>query len=255
MEFIGFQVATTLLERAFRETYCLELTDVIRNVALSVGSYRHALSKTIPLATKVAWAQREDEIRRSEPGITRSRFLFNMSRSSYHKEWGYAYQAPGLWSRILAFILKLVPKIGPLRALKFHMPTPEVERMFMQSFNVAVTHYRDRLNSVASSSLVLPDINFDTGDQVRPAVYNMVDKTYADLIERLAKKKFAGVDDTAERPRARLLCESAIAVRHQEGRKEMAASPSRPGRAAIGRRTGTTGQVGLRSAEMNYAYF
>jgi hypothetical protein len=194
-EFIGFQVATTLLERAFRETYCLELTDVIRNVALSVGSYRHALSKTIPLATKVAWAQRQEEIRRSEPGITRSRFLFNMSRSSYHKEWGYAYQAPGLWSRILAFILKLVPKIGPLRALKFHMPTPEVERVFMQSFNVAVAHYRDRLSSVSNSSLTLPDINFDTGDQVRPAVYRLVDKTYADLIERLAKKKFAGVDE------------------------------------------------------------
>src|SRR6185312_6210317 len=139
---------------------------------------------------------RKDEIRRSEPGITRSRFLFNMSRSSYHKEWGYAYQAPGLWSRILAFLLKLIPKIGPLRALKFHMPTPEVERVFMQSFNIAVTHYGDRLTSVSHSSLTLPDINFDTGAQVRPAVYGLADKTYADLIEHLAKKKFAGVDES-----------------------------------------------------------
>jgi hypothetical protein len=143
----------------------------------------------------VAWAQRKDEIRRSEPGMTRSRFLFNMSRSSYHREFGYAYQSPGLWSRILAFLLKLIPKVGPLRALKFHMPTPEVERVFMQSFNIAVTHYRDRLTSVAGSNLTLPDINFDTGAQVRPAVYGLADETYADLIERLAKKNFAGVDE------------------------------------------------------------
>lgn len=194
-QFIGFQVATPLLEKAFKQTYCLELSDVLRDVNVSVGSYRHALSHTIPLATKVAWAQREDEIRRSEPGITRSRFLFNISRSSYRREFGGVYEAPGLWSRILAFLLKLIPKIGPLRALKFHMPTPEGERMFMQSFNVIVSHYGERLKSVSTATLVLPDINFDTGAHVQPAVYGLADKTYADLIERLAQKNFAGLDD------------------------------------------------------------
>ncbi len=143
----------------------------------------------------MAWAQRKDEIRRSEPGITRSRFLFNISRSSYRREWGRVYEAPGVWSRILAFLLKLIPKIGPLRALRFHMPTPEGERMFMQSFNVIVSHYGERLTSVSTATLVLPDINFDTGAQVQPAVYGLADKTYADLIERLAKKNFAGVDE------------------------------------------------------------
>jgi predicted transcriptional regulator len=40
----------------------------------------------------------------------------------------------------------------------------------------------------------LPDINFDTGAQIHPAVYELADETYAELLERLAKKNFAGVD-------------------------------------------------------------
>lgn len=194
-QFIGFQVAVPLLERSFRQTYGLELNEVLRNVYISVGSYRHALSNTIPLATKIAWAQREDEIRRSEPGITRARFLFNISRSSYRRQFGRVYESPGIWSRILAFLLKLVPKIGPLRALRFHMPTPQAEKVFMDSFNTIVVHFRERLASVSASSLSLPDINFDTGAQVHPAVYALADETYAELLERLAKKNFAGVDE------------------------------------------------------------
>lgn len=76
------------------------------------------------------------------------------------------------------------------------MPTPEVERIFMRSFNIALTHYGDRLDSVSHSSLTLPDINFDTGRLVQPAVYSLADKTYAELIERLAKKNFTAVDET-----------------------------------------------------------
>lgn len=194
-QFIGFQVAIPLIEKSFRQTYGLELGEVLRNVDISVGSYRHALSHTIPLATKIAWAQRKDEIRRSEPGITRARFLFNISRSSYRSRFGRVYETPGIWSRILAFLVKLIPKIGPLRALKFHMPTPEAEKVFMHSFNVIVLHFGERLNSVSTSSLHLPDINFDTGGQIQPAAYKLADETYAELLGRLAKKNFAGVDE------------------------------------------------------------
>ena len=54
-DLIGFEVATPLLERAFRETYGLELGDVFGNVDLAIGTYRHAASKTIPDITRVAW--------------------------------------------------------------------------------------------------------------------------------------------------------------------------------------------------------
>jgi hypothetical protein len=46
--FIGFQVSKPVLQKAFRETYGIELTDVFRNVDLSIATYRHSVSTIIP---------------------------------------------------------------------------------------------------------------------------------------------------------------------------------------------------------------
>ena len=194
-DFIGFSVSKPLLERAFRDTYSLELSELFKDLDLALGSYRHAVSETIPLATRVAWAQRQDEIKRSSPGITRRRFLYHMKRSSYEKEWGKQYQRPGAWERFLALLLRLVPKIGPLQALAFHMPTPEVEKLFMSSFNVALEKYTEKLQEARAHRLVLPDTNFDVGEPTKPGVYKMADDAYCELLDKLAEKKFSGVGD------------------------------------------------------------
>jgi hypothetical protein len=45
--------------------------------------------------------------------MTRTRFVYIMSRSSYEGNWGKQYDRPSLADRILAFILRLLPPIGP----------------------------------------------------------------------------------------------------------------------------------------------
>ena len=47
-DFIGFEVAKPLLERAFRETYGLQLSNVLGDEDLAIGSFRRAVSKVIP---------------------------------------------------------------------------------------------------------------------------------------------------------------------------------------------------------------
>src|SRR5579872_5016576 len=51
--FIGFQVSKPLLERAFRDTYGIEMKDIFFNEDLAIGTYRHAIATTIPGMTKV----------------------------------------------------------------------------------------------------------------------------------------------------------------------------------------------------------
>lgn len=51
----GFKVATPLLERAFRDTYGLDMKDLFLSEDLAVGTFRHAVAATIPNVTKVAW--------------------------------------------------------------------------------------------------------------------------------------------------------------------------------------------------------
>ena len=41
--FIGFRVAKPLLERAFSETYGIEMKDIFFNEDLAIGTYRHAV--------------------------------------------------------------------------------------------------------------------------------------------------------------------------------------------------------------------
>src|SRR5579872_4685129 len=50
--FIGFQVSREALERAFRDTYGIEMKDVFGNVTLALGSYRHTISAIIPGMTR-----------------------------------------------------------------------------------------------------------------------------------------------------------------------------------------------------------
>lgn len=191
-DFIGFQVSTVLLERAFQETYGLPLKAVLSDEDKVLSSYRRAVSKQIPKATRIAWTLKKDEIQKDIPGITRKKFLYNLSRASYEKEWGKNYQQPTLGEKILAFLYKLIPKFGPLRVLQFRTPTPQTERMFEQSFNGTMDRSRALLSDEAANHLKLINSNCDTGVMTGPGVYRMNDEAHARLLGMLAEQKFAG---------------------------------------------------------------
>ncbi len=192
-DFIGFEVSQPLLDRAFRETYGLELPAVLENEHRAVGSYRHAISSTIPKATRVAWALKQDQIKSDIPTMTRRRFLYNLSRASYRKNWGKDYRAPGAGEHFLAFLFRLIPKIGPLKALALRTPTPQAEQLFERSFNATLAQYRRLLSDWDQWRLILANDNLDVGGVTPPGQYRLNDKTHAELLDRLARQKFAGM--------------------------------------------------------------
>jgi len=191
-DFIGFEVSKPVLERAFVSTYGLELTDVFSALDLAIGTFRWTVSTTIPEMTKVAWQLKENEIAALSPGVTRDRFLFAHTRAAYEKEWGTQYRRPGWGHKIVALLLRAVPKFGPFRALAFRAPTPETERWFLDSFARTVALYRGLVDRTAGSRLALENRNFDTGRPVKAGDYPLVDRTYARLVEALAKRKEKG---------------------------------------------------------------
>lgn len=193
--FIGFDVSKAVLERAFAKTYALKLEDVMLSVDLALGSYRYAVGTLIPDMTRVAWAIKGRELTAATPGLTRDRFVYNMSRASFEKEWGRHYKRPGIVARILGFIIRILPKAGPLRAFAFRTPTAEAERAFMQGFNQTLAEYRSLLAQVLrGESVVLPNRNFDTGRVVARGEYGLADKAYSELIEKLSRSDFSGAD-------------------------------------------------------------
>jgi hypothetical protein len=191
--FIGFRVAKPLLERAFRETYGLEMKDIFGSLDLALESFRYSVGSIIPGMTRVAWQLKKDTLVKEIPGVTKKKFLFNLSRSSYEKNWGTEYHRPGVRTRLVSWVMKLVPKSGPFKSLAFRAPTPEVEKMFMASFNATVDSYRTLLAKVAAGSIDLPDENFDLGTPTLLGQYPGTDLAYDKLLDKLAGRKFAGI--------------------------------------------------------------
>jgi hypothetical protein len=119
--------------------------------------------------------------------------LYNLSRSSYEKDWGKDYQRPGVKTRIIAWFIRVVPKIGPLKSLQFRVPTPEVEKMFMASFNTTIDTYEALLAGVETGRMELPNRNFDVGDLTRAGAYLGADEAYAKLVGKLSEHQFHGM--------------------------------------------------------------
>ena len=192
-DFIGFKVSKPVLERAFKKTYSIDIKDVFTNFDLAVGGYRRAVSSVIPRLTKVAWEAKKDDIEKNSPGVTRDKFIYNITREQYEKDWGKEYDKPGLFDKTLALFLRIVPKVGPFAALGFKAPTPEVERMFIESFDATLTDYRGVLARARTGRLDLPNKDFDTGEPTRAGEYKLADETYAKLLLKLAGRDFESV--------------------------------------------------------------
>jgi hypothetical protein len=95
-------------------------------------------------------------------------------------------------SLFLAFLVRIIPKIGPLKVLQLRTPTPETERKFEASFNATLDRYRKLLVQVDTGQPDLPNNNFDTGAVTGPREYRLNDETHAKLLDALAKQNFSG---------------------------------------------------------------
>jgi hypothetical protein len=183
--FIGFEVSKPLLDRAFENTYGIKPEKVLMSVDLAIGSYRRAVGTILPAMTRVAWQNKHQEIRKDAPSVTRKTFLYNLSRSSYEKNWGTTYTRPGIRSKVLAFVFRIVPKVGPFRSLSFKRLTPETEKMYMASFNATIVRYRGLLAEQSEGRLRLPNENLDVGEYTAAGKYKLTDAAYAQLLHKL----------------------------------------------------------------------
>ena len=193
-DFIGFEVAKPVLQRAFLKTYGIKLEDVLPNLDLSIGSFRWAVSRAIPEMTKVALLTKQDEMVKENPSFAKNKFLYNLSRSEYEKQWGKTYQKPGFGAKFMAVLFKVIPKVGPFKSIDFKMPYPDTETLYLKSVNDTVDRYRACLRTLKNKDdLALVNTDFDTGKLTRSGEYSLADESYAKLLDKLSNDKFSGL--------------------------------------------------------------
>jgi hypothetical protein len=189
-DFVGFEVSEDLLQHAFSDTYGFSLLEFLHWEDLTIDTYRFALSKVIPEMTKVAIANHRPAALPEKHDEARKLFLYHLSRADYEREFGKRYERPGIFARILAWILKVVPKVGPFKAVKYRDPTPQTDDLYFQSMDRVVAEYHLRVQEVNAGTLHLPARNLDTGAPTKAGDYNLADLSYSELARRQAHSHF-----------------------------------------------------------------
>lgn len=192
-DFIGFNIAVPVLEKAFYETYGQELGSIFSNINASINTLRWGIRNLFPVLTKSAFRANKDTILKMTPGMTAKKFQYKMSEKSFKLEYGKQKQESKFFSRVIVFIIKILPKVGPLKTLKYVSPGKAGEKLFSNSFDTITTKYAAALKDVGEGHLKLRDIDFDTG---RPSVlgeYPLADATYDKLLIKLQKQDYKNV--------------------------------------------------------------
>jgi len=192
-DFIGFSVSKSLLERAFRDTYGFEVNQIMPSEDRAINTYRHTVSRLLPEATRVAVINYEKQLKQEDSSYDRRKFIYRVDKASYRREYGNDYQKPGAGAETLAFFVRILPKIGPLKALNLRMPNAPSQQEFLKSMNTVVDHYTAylqqlRLEPATPVTLDLPDRNLDTGNPTESGKYRLADFTYAKLLAEIDKK-------------------------------------------------------------------
>ncbi len=189
-DLIGFEVSRPVLERAFLKTYGQDINTVFGDLTLAIGTFRWSVKSLLPVAVRTAWVIKKQDIKKQNPSANAHSFHYKMSKKQFYKEFGQARQKPGFKAVVLSFFIRIIPKVGPFRPLKFRDVGPEGEKLFIKSFDTTLVHYDNALTKLRDGKVTLGDIDYDTGNPTIIEEYGLTDKTYGDLMDKLVETKF-----------------------------------------------------------------
>lgn len=188
---IAFEVSEPVLDRAFRKTYGLGLGDVFASTDVAITTYRWGFRELLQEATGIAWELYQADIQGLDPGATAEQFVGSMSREDFEKQFGDSYREAGYFTKTFAWIVNLIPEVGPLKRLPYKALPPESREQFRSAFDHILREYRDVVARSRKPGAKLENRNLDTGRPARRGDYEPADEAWAELVETLDEHDFA----------------------------------------------------------------
>ena len=225
---IGLQISMRQLSLAYYQTYGIYPNfSGIRGKHVNQKAYRFAVRSFIPaIAGALVLIHRNHEppdVETPEAQALRS----EIAAMAAANDWARYRSSPGIGLWLLAGVIRIMPKVGPLQLAAVKGPTPQAEADYQHSLALSTAAMRSMLRRFTppdkrrplpnlpaleekteqpSSELKtsrraqlvsqvrmdpnhpLPNRDLDTGDVVRPGGYSLTDKTYTDLLHILASQ-------------------------------------------------------------------
>jgi hypothetical protein len=224
---VGLAVSTRQLSLAFYQTYGLyEKFTGIRRMHVNVGDYRFAVRAFIPrIAYAIALLHRKEEP--ADPTTAEVVALHKeIGAIAVENQWDKYRHGPGIGTYMLAGLLFVLPKVGPLKLVAVKGPTEATDAEYDHSVAESTSALRrdlarftppayrharphasppdngrqprpDPPNSAARTDVPresrdphhpLPNRDLDTGHVVRPGGYPLTDATFAHLLHVLTQQ-------------------------------------------------------------------
>jgi hypothetical protein len=83
---------------------------------------------------------------------------------------------------MLAGIIYILPRIGPLSDAAIRGPNAQTQEMYVKSLNNSTASLRHALANFNKVTSFVQNRDLDTGDKVKPGRYRLTDETYARLL-------------------------------------------------------------------------
>ncbi len=206
---IGINVPVHQLALAFYQTYGLTENFTGGRRTFNEDAYHFATRTFIP---KVAYALTEIHHKQEpdEPGtadaqeIEKEAAVVAQTWAAYHSNGRGRFE-----THVLAFVIRVVPKVGPMALAGIKGPTAAAEADYMHSLVSATSNFKDRMDlftpiadrrkapagvtiapfALHAEDAVHPLVNrdLDTGLPVKPGGYRLTDATYAKLLDHLTR--------------------------------------------------------------------
>jgi hypothetical protein len=208
---IGLKVPTRQVGLAFYQTYGLTDFAGHRSHRFKVREYRWAVRTFIPrIAYSVTVLYRHHEPAESDTPDS-IEIEKEASATAVVDHWdAYRGKKPRFETYLLAGLLYILPKIGPISMIAVKGPTQATEADYMHSVaqSMAALRYELRLFTPLSNQHApptgaialatrfgsrdpmhpLPNRDLDTGRVVQPGGYPLTDSTYAELLHRITQQ-------------------------------------------------------------------
>lgn len=187
---VGFRVADAALSRALIETYGLTLQQTLGHVRPGAISYRICVHDLLPLFAQAQVVRLGGNVRRQNNNLA-NRTYVKAADHGQPKAPAGMYRRPGVKAHLLAGIMHVVPRIGPLRIVDIKAPTMATGDRFVRSMNQSEALFSMLLAQYASAPdrFHLENYDLDTGYPVAPGRYSLTDQTYARLLDIFADQQ------------------------------------------------------------------
>ncbi|HUZ95656.1 MAG TPA: zinc dependent phospholipase C family protein [Edaphobacter sp.] len=184
---VGLAVPIPLLRRALFQTYGIDLYQIIGHRRPVLRGYQFAVRNFLP---RIAYA--EDILHRNsfppdDTGPESVTLNKDLAQSDFENGWDQYRKKAGIGTHLLAGIIFILPRIGPLSDAAIRGPNAHTQELYVKSLNRSTAVLRHILANFNYVTSYVPNRDLDTGAKVMPGVYQLTDETYARLLSTLTR--------------------------------------------------------------------